>query len=46
LGIIRAAAPIFAYGGALEGSLGISGPSVRLTPEKLPEYNELVMAAA
>jgi IclR family transcriptional regulator, KDG regulon repressor len=46
LGIACVAAPIFGYGGALEGSLSISGPSVRLTPEKLPEYSELVMATA
>jgi IclR family KDG regulon transcriptional repressor len=44
LGITCVAAPIFDSRGTIAASLSISGPSVRLTPEQLPKYIELVLA--
>jgi DNA-binding IclR family transcriptional regulator len=46
IGITCAAAPIFDFSGAVIGSLSISGPSVRLTPERLAKCSELVMTTA
>jgi DNA-binding IclR family transcriptional regulator len=43
LGIACVAAPIFDSGGSIVASLSISGPTVRLTPERLPECIELVL---
>jgi IclR family transcriptional regulator, KDG regulon repressor len=46
LGIICVGAPIFDFSGAVLGSLSISGPSVRITPEQMPRYIELVLTTA
>jgi IclR family KDG regulon transcriptional repressor len=43
IGITCVAAPLFDCNGAVVGSLSISGPSVRLTPERLAKCSELLM---
>jgi IclR family KDG regulon transcriptional repressor len=46
IGITCVAAPIFDFSGTVMGALSISGPSVRLTPERLAKCSELVMTTA
>jgi IclR family KDG regulon transcriptional repressor len=45
LGVRCLAAPVYDFKGELVGSIGISGPAMRMTKEKLPTLIALVMAA-
>lgn len=42
-GVRCIAAPVFDFEGRLAGSMGISGPSTRLTPERLPALTAIVV---
>jgi IclR family acetate operon transcriptional repressor len=42
-GVSCIAAPVSDYRGKLAGAIGISGPVMRLTPEKIPELIEIVV---
>ena len=46
IGLRCVAAPIFNYRNQVVSAISISGPSVRMTPERLPELTELVCQAA
>lgn len=45
-GVRCLAAPVFDYLGAVISSIGISGPTVRITPERIPALAEHVIRAA
>jgi IclR family acetate operon transcriptional repressor len=39
-------APVFDFRGKLAGAIGISGPSTRMSPDRLPELAAVVMVTA
>ena len=45
IGVRRIAAPIFNYQGKLEGTIGIAGPSFRITEEKIEKFGKWVKEA-
>ncbi|WP_433162482.1 IclR family transcriptional regulator [Kribbella sp. CA-247076] len=45
-GIRSVAAPVFGYSGHVAGCLSISGPEMRMAPERLEELGELIVPAA
>jgi len=46
LGVRCVASPLFDGTGAVVAAIGVSGPSVRLTPDRLPRLGKLVMSIA
>ncbi len=46
IGVRCIAAPVFGFSGELVGSIGVSGPSVRVSQERLPELSAIVMVVA
>jgi DNA-binding IclR family transcriptional regulator len=45
-GVRCLAAPVYDYMGTMIATIGISGPTVRVTDERIPELAQMVMAAA
>ncbi len=43
LGVCCIAAPVYNLQGKLVGAIGISGPAIRLIPEKIPELTDVVV---